>query len=218
MSELMPWLMVAASGLCLAAALLHRRAAPICGAAVMAAAMIDASMTGLVHPIAWAGVLMLAGVGMAAWHARSARRAAVGARGVTAGARSVPAGARGVSDALATPRARLLDRAVPALCAASYPVMALQLLQHGGGHPAHGTHTATVAAGGGDQLASMSVAVAHAGHSHDGSTLFVAVTVVALVFAAVFAVAAGAALLRRRLPHALESLGMAAMLVVMTMH
>lgn len=210
MSELMPWLMVAASGLCLAAALLHRRAAPICGATVMAAAMIDASLTGLVHPIAWAGALMLAGVAMAAWHARSARRA--------------PAEAQGVTDAVGAPRARLLDRAVPALCAASYPVMALQLLQHGGGQAAHIAHTATVATGGGsslgvgDQLASMSVDVAHAGHSHDGSTLFVAVTVVALALAAVFAAAAVAALLRRRLPHALESLGMAVMLVVMTMH
>ncbi len=122
--------MLASGALCLGGAVISRSRLGIAAAAIMALAMADLVLLGLVPPLAWAVLLVGAGIALGLG-LRLAAGAGAGA-GREAGSGAAGSAASGIGP---------MPRAVMIASALAYPAMAWLVLAHDHAAPAAGAHT-----------------------------------------------------------------------------
>lgn len=221
MSPIASILMVAAAIPCVIGAITSRSRLAIIASTVMLLAMADLAFVGVLPPVLWSGLLLLAGLSVAV-RLRSTLKAKSTAQPMTAVPEKVLVGATGARAPSGNPtdnsaESSSLDRPTEwhkvrpfprlgrtsaILSAAAYPIMAWQVLNHGAHHvDGLGSDAATV----------------HQQHGHatDGSFVSVVITGSVIVLALLLALCAVQAMARKSPGLMLESLGMATMLAVM---
>lgn len=214
-------LMVAAAIPCVISAATSRSRLAIAASSVMLLAMVDLAFVGALPPVLWSGLLLLAGLSVAA-RLRSRLKAESMSQSVTVS----PEKALVTTNAAQSPATEHRDQTAesssmerPAewhkaplipnlgrtsaiLSAAAYPIMAWQVLNHGAHHAA--------SSGAGAHAAHQ-----HHGHSFDGSFVSGVITLRVIVVSLLLTLCAVQSLARKHPGLMLESLGMSTMLLVM---